>query len=152
MPNWCYNVLTFSGENEDKALELFKNLQEKCEREQVGVAPEFIENPDRYFFWVDAEDSVVHFQTKWSPPIQDMEKIGEHLNVDFELEYSETGCLIYGKLVRRDGELTDMYLEDDDFAQYQYNEEQDRYLFRGEHWEVEEEILELLFEEKYGKL
>lgn len=152
MANWCSNYLTFSGENEDRALKLFEALAERGDREQRGVLPEFIEDPHRYMFDIGVDGGAVYFESKWAPPIEEIKQIGEHLDVDFELEYSEFGSSIYGKLIRINGQLYDIYLDPTDFDQYIYDKDNDIYVFRGENYGIEEEILEILLNEKTSML
>lgn len=61
------------------------------------------------------------------------------------------GNLIYGKATYKNRKLTDIYLEDEDFEQYEYDEETDYYHFEGEAYESDCEILETLLERKITK-
>jgi hypothetical protein len=63
-------------------------------------------------------------------------------------DYEEMGNLIYGQARYYKGILQDIYLEDEDFEQYEYDEETDNYLFEGETYNNDTEILEMLLERK----
>lgn len=91
---------------------------------------------------------VFQYQTKWSPNIEIVQEIAEHYKVDFVLDYEEMGNLIYGQVSYYNGTLQDIYLEDEDFEQYEYNEETDKYDFEGKIYNSETEILEILLERK----
>jgi hypothetical protein len=107
-----------------------------------------------YFFDILQEDDnlgMVQYQTKWSPNIEILQKIANYYKVDFTLDYEEMGNLIYGKATYKNGVGNDIYLEDDDFEQYQYNEEADCYHFESESYESDCEILETLLERKITK-
>ena len=91
---------------------------------------------------------VFQYQTKWSPNIEIVQKIAEHYKLDFVQDYEEMGNLVYGKATYNNGTLQDIYLEDDDFEQYEYNEETDKYHFEGKIYESDCDILETLLERK----
>lgn len=153
MANWCYNYLTFKGDNYEKGMQLFEVLyQEQDQLGGEGILPVWIKESRRCFFDILVDSDMVYFLTKWSPPIEEMERIGEELDVDFELEYIELGNALYGVLIRRRGEIKHLYLEAEDFNSYEYNEELDVYKFEGKLWESEEEICELILERKFEKI
>ena len=77
-----------------------------------------------------------------------VQKIAEHYKVDFIQDYEELGCLIYGRATFADKLLTDIYLEDEDFEKYQFDQETDTYHFEGKEYDSEWEILETLLEQK----
>ena len=58
------------------------------------------------------------------------------------------GNLIYGRATFYDKLLTDIYLEDEDFEQYGFDEETDTYHFEGEIYESDYEILKPCWNEK----
>jgi len=58
------------------------------------------------------------------------------------------GNLVYGRAIFSEKLLTDIYLEDEDFEQYEFDEETDSYSFEGENYESDSEILETLLERK----
>lgn len=77
-----------------------------------------------------------------------VQKIAEYYKVDFVQNYEELGCLVYGRATFSDKLLTDIYLEDEDFEEYQFDEKTDTYHFKGETYESDYEILEILLEQK----
>jgi hypothetical protein len=157
MANWCSNTVAFEGKPEsiNEIHQLFRAMAEKQEQENIGQLPAFVLKSNKgYFFGIWQEDDnlgMVQYQTKWSPNIEILEKIAEYYKVDFTLDYEEMGNLIYGKAIYKNGVRNDIYLEDEDFEQYQYNEEEDCYLFESESYESDCEILETLLERKITK-
>ena len=55
---------------------------------------------------------------------------------------------MYGRVTFTDNVRTDIYLENEDFEQYQFDEETDTYSFEGEIYDSDCEILETLLERK----
>ena len=62
------------------------------------------------------------------------------------------GNQIYGVAVYSNNELTEIYLEEEDFEQYHYHEETDIYSFEEENYESDCEILEILLKRKIQKI
>ena len=158
MANWCNNILSFEGTPEtiEQIKWLFQAMANREQQEQKGQLPDFV-NPKKggYFFdlYVDNEyTEVFQYQTKWSPNLEIVQKIAEHYKVDFVQDYEEIGNLIYGQATYKTGTLTDIYLKDEDFEQYEYDEETDRYHFEEETYESDSEILEILLERKTTKI
>ncbi len=154
MTNWCSNTVVFEGSPEtiEQIKWLFQAMATKEQQEQKGQLPEFTsQNNGGYFFdlYLDNDNTeVFQYQTKWSPNIEIVQKIAEHYKVDFVQDYEEMGNLVYGQATYNNGILQDIYLEDEDFEQYEYDEETDNYLFEGETYNNDTEILEILLERK----
>lgn len=154
MANWCSNTVVFEGKPEaiEQIQQLFKSMAEKQQEENCGQLPDFVEDSNGgYFFDIYQDDDVTgifQYETKWSPNIEVIQKIAEHYEVNFTQDYEEMGNLIYGRATFYDKLLTDIYLEDEDFEQYGFDEETDTYHFEGEIYESDYEILETLLERK----
>lgn len=152
MANWCNNTVVFEGKPEaiEQIQKLFKSMAEQEQNEGCGQLPDFVEdNNGGYFFdiYLDNEDTdVFQYQTKWSPNTEAIKQIAEYYNVDFIQDYEELGNCVYGKADYTNGLLTDIYLEDEDFEQYEYDEETDTYLFQRTRYACEWDILETLLE------
>ena len=127
-------------------------MKEKEEKTEEGQLPEFISKDNGgYFFniyWNDGDEGEFQYETKWSPNMEIIQKIAEHCEVNFTHDYEEMGNLVYGRATFYDKLLTDIYLEDEDFEQYEFDEETDTYHFEGETYERDYEILETLLERK----
>ena len=153
MANWCSNSVAFEGNEtalEQVRLEFIK-MQILENEENCGQLPEFILDKKRgYFFDILLEDGgcIFNYQTRWSPNTEVLTQIAERFNVDFILDYEEIGNQIYGVSVYSNNELTEIYLEEEDFEQYKYNEETDTYFFEEESYESDYEILEILLKRK----
>ncbi|MDV4116245.1 DUF1281 family ferredoxin-like fold protein [Elizabethkingia anophelis] len=151
MANWCNNVVWFEANETtmQKIKEMFLRMAQKEKETDCGQLPSFVKDDKDWFFAIrwEAED-VLYYDTKWSPNIEIVRQIADHYNVGFTSDYEELGCLVYGKATYADGILTDTYLEQVDFNTYQSDEETDTYLFEGETYDSEWEILETLLERK----
>ncbi len=154
MANWCGNTVAFEGTPEaiDQIKWLFQAMATKEQQEQKGQLPDWVnQHNGGYFFdlYSDKDNTeVFQYQTKWSPNIEIVQEIAKHYKVDFVQDYEEMGNLIYGQTIYRNGILQDIYLKDEDFEQYEYNEETDKYHFEGKIYESDCDILETLLERK----
>ena len=154
MTNWCSNTVVFEGKPEaiEQIQQLFKSMAEKQQEEECGQLPEFVsEHNGGYFFEIYQNDDVTgvfQYETKWSPNIVEVQKIAEHYNVNFTQDYEELGNCVCGRATFADKLLTDVFLECEDFEQFEFNEETDTYHFEGEEYDSEYEILETLLERK----
>jgi hypothetical protein len=109
-------------------LEFIKMQIEKMKK--TGTTSEFISDKNRgYFFDILLEDGdcIFNYQTRWSPNTEILLQIAEHFKVDFIYNYEEIGNQIYGVAVYSNNELSEIYLEEEDFEQYDYHEETDTY-------------------------
>ena len=153
MANWCSNSVAFEGNEtalEQVKLEFIK-MQLRENEENCGQLPEFISDKKRgYFFDILLEDGdyIFNYQTRWSPNTEILLQIAEHYKVDFIYNYEEIGNQIYGVTVYSNNELSEIYLEEEDFEQYDYHEETDTYFFEAENYESDYEILEILLKRK----
>ncbi len=153
MANWGSNSVAFEGNEialEHVKLEFIK-MQLRENEENCGQLPEFVSDKNRgYFFDILLEDGdcIFNYQTRWSPNTEILLQIAEYFKVDFIHNYEEIGNQIYGVAVYSNSELTEIYLEEEEFEQYKYNEETDTYFFKEENYESDYEILEILLKRK----
>ncbi|MDN4028932.1 hypothetical protein [Chryseobacterium gambrini] len=154
MANWCMNTVAFEGSPEalEQIQQLFKTMAEKERKEDCGQLPDFVsDDTGGYFFAVcqnESETGIFQYETKWSPNIEAVQQIAAYYKVNSVQDYEEMGSGVYGQAVFEDNILTDTFLESADFEAYQFDEEADSYLFEGETYESEYEILETLLERK----
>lgn len=153
MANWCNNIIDFEGKPEaiEQIQQLFETMAKKEKEEEMGQLPDFVTQYNGCFFdiyWNDGDIGFFQYQTKWSPNLEIVQEIAEYYKVNFVLDYEEMGNLVYGRAIFSDKLLTDIYLEDEDFDNYQFDEETDTYHFEGEIYESDCEILETLLERK----
>ena len=157
MANWCSNTVVFEGTPEtiEQIKWLFQAMATKEQEEQKGQLPEFVNQYNGgYFFDLyleNAETGTFEYQTKWSPNIEIIQEIAEHYKVDFVQDYEEMGNLVYGRAIFSDNQLTDIYLEDKEFEQYEYDDETESYHFEGATYDSDSEILEIILERKIKK-
>ena len=60
--------------------------------------------------------------------------------------------MVYGKALYENGKLAQVFLEDCDFEQYDYQEDSEDYIFEGKLYESDYDILEILIERKKAGL
>lgn len=155
MPNWCSNMIVFEGKPEaiTAIQELFQLMKEKEEETKHGQLPDFIskENGGYFFniYWNEGDEGQFQYETKWSPNTDIVKQIAEHFKVNFTQDYEESGCLIYGQAIFKDGILTDTYLDSQDFDSYELDEETDTYHFEGTEYDSNLEILDILLKRKH---
>ncbi|WLD24286.1 hypothetical protein NU10_02475 [Flavobacterium dauae] len=154
MANWCSNTVVFEGEPEaiEQIQQLFKSMAEKQQKENCGQLPDFVSRQNGgWFFDIYQDDDVTgvfQYETKWSPNIEIVQAIAEHYNVHFTQDYEELSNGVCGRVIFSDKLLTDIYLDEEEFEQYEFDEETDTYHFEGEEYESDYEILETLLERK----
>jgi hypothetical protein len=64
------------------------------------------------------------------------------------MDYDEAGNLVYGKIIADKYGSRDVWLTDEDFDKFDYDENKDCYIFEGEEWESDSEIKDILLERK----
>ena len=154
MANWCSNTVVFEGEPEaiEQIQQLFQTMKGREEKEEQGQLPDFVPNTNGgYFFniyWNDGDKGIYQYETKWSPNIEVLKTIAEQYQIGLIQNYEEMGNLVYGRATFSDKLLTDIYLEDEDFGNYQFDQETDTYHFEGKDYDSDCEILETLLERK----
>ncbi len=157
MANWAQNQIYFTGE-EAKVKEvtaMFIEMQETEFRTKQGQKPHFINEVEQdYFFDIQAYegDDQISFSTKWSPNIEDCILVAKHYGLNFTLNYQEPSNNIYGKAIfTADNEEAKIYdLSDDFFKMYEFDIDADIYIYEGEEYECEDDILEILFEKEHN--
>ncbi|WP_443938602.1 hypothetical protein [Pedobacter sp. MW01-1-1] len=158
MANWCSNIVVFEGKPEaiTAIQEVFQIMKNKEETSEQGQLPDFItaDNGGYFFniYWNEGDESVFHYETKWSPNTAVVRLIADCYDVKFTQEYEEMGNGIYGKATYSEGILDVTALSDEDLEQYHYDEEKDRYHFEEEEYENDSEILEMLLTRKLAVL
>ncbi|MBP7318720.1 MAG: hypothetical protein KA980_10965 [Flavobacterium sp.] len=154
MANWCSNMVVFEGNPEaiEQIQQLFQTMKGREEKEEQGQLPDFVPNTNGgYFFniyWNDGDKGIYQYETKWSPNIEVLKTIAEQYQIGLIQNYEEMGNLVYGRATFSDKLLTDIYLEDEDFGNYQFDQETDTYHFEGKDYDSDCEILETLLERK----
>jgi hypothetical protein len=154
MANWCGNSVQFdcSPETMEKIIAFFDELKAKGDKKNCGQLPAFIKADTGYMFDIYWADGVLYYDTKWSPNIDIMVAIAAHFGASFTYSYDEMSMLVYGEAEYKYGVLTDICLELPDFEAYTFDEAKEVYLFEGEEYEVDYEILEILLERKKYQL
>ncbi|MEG1265901.1 MAG: hypothetical protein RSE19_05430 [Myroides sp.] len=130
-------------------------MKSKEKTENQGQLPDFIaEINGGWFFnvyWNEGDSGIFQYETKWAPNMEVIRMIATRYQIDSTQDYEEMGDLVYGRATFSDGIFTDIYLEEEDFDSYQFDESKDSYYFEGETYESEYEILETLLERKISE-
>ena len=156
MANWAQNWVNFLGEETQikKVNAMFKAMHEKEKETNEGQIPPFMKEPKQdWFFEIYEDDSeVISYATKWSPNVLDLIEIANYFNLGFEVRYEESSNQIFGKAIFTAGNTEAKFydLKSEDFDQFEYNEDNDIYTYKGEEYECESDILDIIFEEKFN--
>ena len=138
--------------DKEKLAELFTAMAVKEDETKEGQLPVFVQLTEGYMFQTAWEDGVLFYQTKWCPNIAVIKQIADHFGVGFHIAYDELGNMVYGEALYENSELIEVFLEDEDFDQYQYQEDTEDYLFEAKVYESDYDILEILMERKKAAL
>ncbi len=150
MPNWCSNTVQFDGKPSqlEKIQRLFEGLEKKEQLENCGQLPDFIKADSGYFFNTRWEEGTLYYETRWSPNSDILVSIADKFTVNFTHDFEEPGNLIFGRIEYRDKLITLVELDSNDFDLYEYDEENDNWIFEGQIYESDYEIKEILLERK----
>lgn len=150
MPNWCSNTVQFDGKPSQlkKIQRLFENIEKKERKENCGQLPDFVKAEIGYFFSTRWEEGVLYYETRWSPNTDILVAIADKFMVNFIHDFDEPGNLVYGQAEYRNKIITLTELDNQDFDLYDYDEENDSWIFEGERYESDYEIKEILLERK----
>src|ERR1700749_1200696 len=129
MPNWCSNRVEFKGEPDQIELLklLFQAMALKERKTRKGQLPHFIRDTG-YLFEISWEEDVLYYETKWSSNVAVMVKVAEHFKVDFSMGYAEPDNWVFGEALYQNGNLTDIFLDNDDYELFEQDEETGRYI------------------------
>jgi hypothetical protein len=165
MPNWCSNHVTFQGDEASllKVMTLFREAEEnQCEGKIQGFMPDFVEGvKESYFFEIFCQDdNCISYETKWADNTDDLVEVVKHIGgVSFEVEYSESGCGVYGRdtynhetqelvkvwLTHAENDLV-IFVDEDNI--YEHPDRDGFYFFEGEYYECKEEALDIVLQRK----
>ena len=123
-------------------------MAKKEQKERKGQLPPFVKDETGYLFEIRWEEDVLYYETKWSPNTEIMVRVADEYDTGFVHSYSEPGNGVFGETTYTDGVLEDIFLDDDDYEQYGYDEETETYFFENQAYESNEEIHDILFERK----
>jgi hypothetical protein len=130
MANWCWNYITFSGE--EKNIENLKKLIDKTvEQEEKTGSGQLLfgleGELDGYMFSLNNnEDGTITFESRWSPIPQDMVRIAQLFDLTFTYEYEESGNALYGCYTYdSQGYLNNQYLFDSEVNTCRIKDEDD---------------------------
>lgn len=151
MANCCFCFLSFDGDenNITRVVELFKeNSQASTIDGQL-----IVEDQNGWFFDIQVDEYLgIHYWCKWSPNIEQLKKIAVRDKVNFTVQYEEPGMRIYGKAEYRNGYFKEVSLDDNDLDLFEaVDKDYTQWKFRDNLYESDQEIIEILIEEKWNK-
>lgn len=154
MANWCLNTVRFEADETvlDKIRLLFIEMAEQEILTNKGQLPAFYSADTGYLFEIDCQDTQLTYLTKWSPNLLVMVAVAHYYGAEFLYNYEELNMGIYGVAIYRKGVLKDIYLEPEDFGLYEYDEQNESYVFEGENYRQDWDILEILLQRKVNRL
>lgn len=148
MANNCGNSILFQGDKVSECMEFVKSRIREDGNGIFLVDGEY----DRYCFEIDADSERLNFITKWGPDILQIHALALKFGLQYEYYYEELGCEVYGCAIF-DGDFISIYdLEESHFQEIEENEEEGTYRFRGEEYESQYDILDILLEEEIKKV
>jgi len=151
MANWCFNIVRFEGDEQAlKDVEaFFISMAAKEKMENRGQLPAFSNNVSGgYFFYTDYKDGVLYYETKYCPNIEVLREVADHFKVGFTSDYSEIDLQVFGQATYKHGLLKDISLDPEDFNLFEYDQMENTWLFEGNSYVYDEEILEILLDRK----
>ncbi|AZB25278.1 MULTISPECIES: hypothetical protein [Chryseobacterium] len=153
MANRCNNKVTFKGNQAslNQVSDLFRTMIDNESKGKIGQLPDFIQSEYGYFSEIykdETEECSFHYDTRWSPNIEVLWTIANHFDVEFVLSYEESGCMLLGKTFYENEILKDYCLNQSDFQDCSYNEEENNYQFEGNIYEYKDEIMKILLGRK----
>ncbi|MES2446588.1 MAG: hypothetical protein V4546_05365 [Bacteroidota bacterium] len=150
MPNWCNNIVQFTGEPQklEELNQLFEAMAVREKETHEAQLPSFVKAEQGYLFDTYLDSGTLYYDTRWSPNTDIIVQIADHYQVDFLHQYSELAMGVFGEATYEAGVLKETYLDFEDLNQYEYDEEKDCYTFEGNLFESDMEILETLLERK----
>ena len=150
MANYCSNIVQFEGDGEKlKQLQkFFEALAAKETKERQGQLPAFVQLRSGYLFSIRWENDLLYYETKWAPNIEMLIAIADHFETGFTHSFDEPGMQVHGEAVYKDGNITVIDLNTEDYALLRYDREKDNWIFEGATYESDFEILEILLERK----
>lgn len=160
MANMCSNFLFITGGeefNKKAFIESFKEMKKKADKTNFYQFPtEIEETPENSHslcdFNITEDQETISFLSRWSCPVELLRDLAKHYKISFKCDYDE-GAHYYGATFyyHETDSSKNISLNDKDLEQYQDNDD-DTYSFRGEIWESDSEILDILLTEKIKKL
>lgn len=155
MENCCNNSVQFNGEPQAlKEIEwLFQAMSALEKENRLGQIPPFIKNDgEGYLFEIDFSNTSFYYQTKSKPNIEVLVEIADRFQAGFSLEYYDLEKSLFGEAKYEQGILTDIRLDIEDFEHFNYDLEEQAYMFEGLYYDSDVEILEIMLEMKKEQL
>lgn len=151
MANWCSNWVTVEGEeaNVSSLMEEVNALAVKADVEDRGVRPSEIGGLTYMFYIYINDNDSFSFESKWSPANDSLQFLAKKYQVTIINRYSEPGCMVFGQWTG-DGEIEDdVWLTDEEWKlAVPGDEDETFYIYNGEEYECEEEILDIILDNK----
>jgi hypothetical protein len=147
MANWCSNHLIATGGNVNGLHDMMESARLHTLEKHEG----WTRHGDNWLFDFHRDGDQWNFETKWSPPIDEVIGIARELGVSVTMDYVELGMNVYGRIMydHMTDVVRDIYLDDSDFNRVEYDEDNDIYTFEGKQYDSEYDALELMLDAKW---
>lgn len=153
----CINTLSYIGDKNTDVMASINEMVERMKRLEEGVIPSEIKDKfdlDTYFFDIiinySGDNEVnIQFESKWSPPLEEIKAWAKFYAGDWYLDWSEINSDDVGRLhIDKEGNAKEVRLKDEHFNAITEDDE-GNYTYNGEVYESQEtihiEILDKLF-------
>lgn len=155
MANWCMNWVSVEGEeaNVSSLMDEVNALQKEYETKGFGVRPSDEGNlPYMFDIYVNDGDSF-SFESKWSPSNDSLQFLAKKHKVTITNQYTEFGTMLFGQWTG-DGEIEDdVWLTDEEWElAVPGDEDGSYYTYEGKEYEVQEDALEEILDNKIKQI
>lgn len=157
MANMCANFLFIIGGeefNKKSFIESFKTMEQKEKETKLYQFPQEIEEtPENTHslcdFVIDEGQETLSFLSRWSNPTELLKDMGKHHKVSFRCDFDE-GTHYYGAIFyyHKTDSSKEVMLDEEDLSKYEEEEDEEVYIYKGELYHSESEVLDLILEEK----
>lgn len=150
MGNTCYNTVLFKADplNMTKLKLMFQRMAKNEASKGKAQLPPRFKSKTGQLSAIRWEDGTLYYDTESEPNFEVMIHVASQLNVSFSHSYYDLNVQLFGEAEYNSGMLKDVRLQQGDFEAYKEAEEWDTYLFEGQTYDLEWEILDILLDRR----
>jgi hypothetical protein len=141
MTNWCQNVVTFFGKDE-QVMDVLAYFNELIYHYGSGD----LKDLDDFRHLSFLQDGRIWFESRGSPAIATLREIAEEFDVGFKHRFSDTN--IYGEALRENNLMVLTVLDEEDLRSVGYDDDAMLYTVGKNVFPARKQALEYLLEEK----
>jgi len=125
----CYNFVLLSSDNKENLQKAFNFINQMIERQDKENCGQLVNNKIvEYWFDVSISNDEIlqsndgwyfqlNFTSKWSPTQKSVKELSKLFKLDYEYQYEELGCSVYGIDIFENGKLESIYLTREEIIQ-----------------------------------